>query len=491
MRRFVSMGNACTSVRSETSFSEPAKRIQTGKDNLLSISASFKFHDLKDDGVIDSEELLAYFKSDQTVAAIIERLDKNRDGVISYSEFYSEVSKIKDGEATLQTYLEKFPLKIEAIAPPPNKPQRTLPLQGREVTLTWASHVDDNDIVKIYKFGPFTDWMEQINRIENPDLAKPELIVDKVHIQHIDMFGPRIGFLKFQVAARKWNEKMNEVAFVPGIVFMRGGAVGILCILIEAETGKEYALITLQPRIPVGYADFAEIPAGMLDGEPNHQRFAGKAAKEMNEETLLEIKDTELYDLTQLAYSSKYKGMYPSAGGCDEFLKLYLYRRYISREVLDLLKMAHGGEGASEVIKLKVVPLENLWREAPDAKALSALYLYTKFQELKIHHPPTLQNFEQEEQLKVLLKPKIAHNEGKKQKEAEKQKEGDKQKGEEEKQHEGANHKEERHKGQVDEIHQQIEKLDVAPIEENEDMTEEGGEKEASDDANSPLLEDK
>jgi ADP-sugar diphosphatase len=59
-----------------------------------------------------------------------------------------------------------------------------------------------------------------------------------------------------------------------------------------------------------------------LDGEPNHQKFAGKAAKEMSEETLLEIKDTELYDLTQLAYSSKYKGMYPSAGGCDE---VYFY----------------------------------------------------------------------------------------------------------------------------------------------------------------------
>jgi hypothetical protein len=56
----------------------------------------------------------------------------------------------------------------------------------------------------------------------------------------------------------------------------------------------------------------------------------------------------------------------------------------MSQEVLQLLKMAHTGDGASEVIKLKLVPLENLWREAPDAKALSALYLYIKFQELKV-----------------------------------------------------------------------------------------------------------
>ena len=55
------------------------------KDNLLTISASFKFHDLNDDGVIDRQELLSYFKSDKMVAAIIERLDKNKDGVISYA----------------------------------------------------------------------------------------------------------------------------------------------------------------------------------------------------------------------------------------------------------------------------------------------------------------------------------------------------------------------------------------------------------------------
>lgn len=61
-----------------------------------------------------------------------------------------------------------------------------------------------------------------------------------------------------------------------------------------------------------------------LDGEPNKQQFAGKAAKEMNEETLLEIKDTELYDLTYMAYGDKYKGMYPSAGGCDEVLSFPL-----------------------------------------------------------------------------------------------------------------------------------------------------------------------
>jgi len=389
------------------------KVITQGRDdNMLSISASFSFFDLNHDGVIDRDELMAYFKSDKLVGHIIDKLDKNRDGVISYNEFYGELTKIKDGEATLQKYLEKFPLVTDAIQVTPAVSQsRDLQLQGRSVPLTWASHIKDETIDRVFEAGPFNEWIENINQIDNADISRPELLVDKVHIQHIDMFGKRVGFLKFEVAARKWNEKMKQVAFVPGIVFMRGGAVGILCILIEAETGKEYSLITLQPRIPAGFADFPEIPAGMLDGEPNKQKFAGKAAKEMNEETLLEIKDTELYDLTNLAYGDRYKGMYPSAGGCDEFLKLYLYRRYMSKSVLDLLMKAHAGDTDSEVIKLKLVPLDDLWREAPDAKALSALYLYHKFQEMKIEHPITPLNPAQEQDLTQLLQPKLEHNE--------------------------------------------------------------------------------
>lgn len=38
----------------------------------------------------------------------------------------------------------------------------------------------------------------------------------------------------------------------------------------------------------------------------------------MNEETLLQIQEEELFDLTELAYQGRFRGMYPSAGGCDE-----------------------------------------------------------------------------------------------------------------------------------------------------------------------------
>src|SRR5271163_3271759 len=88
---FLGSSNMYKRSRSDIGFASGSanKRANTGQnESLLTISASFKFHDLKADGVIDSEELLSYFKSDKTVAAIIERLDKNKDGVISYSGNY-------------------------------------------------------------------------------------------------------------------------------------------------------------------------------------------------------------------------------------------------------------------------------------------------------------------------------------------------------------------------------------------------------------------
>ena len=90
------------------------------------------------------------------------------------------------------------------------------------------------------------------------------------------MFGPRVGFIKFKARALVdigGSEGDDGVIEVPGIVFMRGGAVGILVIL-ECE-GVEYTIVTYQARVPVGDHNLPEIPAGMLDGSGN---FKGVAA---------------------------------------------------------------------------------------------------------------------------------------------------------------------------------------------------------------------
>lgn len=123
----------------------------------------------------------------------------------------------------------------------------------------------------------FKDW---VNEVESDD----KLFIGQIHIQGVDMFGPRIGaryrkpmrtvcsscdppppaprcmhggkgaaapvctgFLKFKARALVdigGSEGDDGVIEVPGIVFMRGGAVGVLVIL-ECE-GQEYTILTYQ-----------------------------------------------------------------------------------------------------------------------------------------------------------------------------------------------------------------------------------------------------
>ena len=77
----------------------------------------------------------------------------------------------------------------------------------------------------------FALWVKEVDK-------DPKLFVEDIHIQSIDMFGSRVGFVKFKTTAKVNVGGERGVIDVPGIVFMRGGAVGILVIL-ECD-GEEY-----------------------------------------------------------------------------------------------------------------------------------------------------------------------------------------------------------------------------------------------------------
>jgi ADP-sugar diphosphatase len=227
---------------------------------------------------------------------------------------------------------------------------------------------------KVVETNIFKNWVKEVENDE-------KLFVAAVHVTDVDMFGPRIGFLKFKARALvevggDEGEGSNGIIEVPGIVFMRGGAVGVLVIL-ECE-GVDYTILTHQARVPIGCSDLPEIPAGMLDGSGH---FKGVAAEEIQEECHIVISEDELVDMTELAYGKKWRGMIPSAGGCDEFIKLYIFRRSVERDVINELEgRLTGLPEEGERIKLHLVKLNDLWRSCPDAKALSAL---TLFHELK------------------------------------------------------------------------------------------------------------
>eukprot|EP00004_Rigifila_ramosa_P002839 TRINITY_DN128_c0_g1_i1.p1 TRINITY_DN128_c0_g1~~TRINITY_DN128_c0_g1_i1.p1 ORF type:complete len:381 (-),score=93.28 TRINITY_DN128_c0_g1_i1:21-1163(-) len=266
------------------------------------------------------------------------------------SENKAQLESLSQSVAALQTQIQS--LKDSAV------PLWPIKIAGKDVPVTLAPGIPLAHAKAAVESRNFTEWVKNLDA---------KLTVKKIHIAAVDMFGPRVGFIKFNA-----DIVDAQGAMVPGIVFMRGGAVAILPIL--HCQGTRYTLLTVQARVPIASAAFAEIPAGMLDGNEN---FAGIAAKEMEEETGIKLTKGELIDLSGLATPGS-SGMFPSAGGCDEFIRLYAFERIVSLEQLrDLQGKLTGELHEGEKITLKVVKLENIPIETPDAKALSALQLYT------------------------------------------------------------------------------------------------------------------
>ena len=203
------------------------------------------------------------------------------------------------------------------------------------------------------------------NWIKSVDLNR--FRIKSVHIQSLDKFGPKVGFIKFKADVTDTKDK-----FLPGIVFARGGAVAVLLVLLCE--GKEYAVLTVQPRIASGSFAFEEICAGMLDGSSN---FAGVAAKELKEEIGEDIKQSDLTDLSALAGFPG--GAYPSVGGCDETIRFYACVRSVTSEKMaEINGRCTGVLEEGEQITLKIVPLADV-RKLPDLKSIAAQALYEQF----------------------------------------------------------------------------------------------------------------
>ena len=179
---------------------------------------------------------------------------------------------------------------------------------------------------------------------------------------------------------------------LPAAALLRGPSVAMLVMLIPddvlpgLENGHRYVVLTVQARIPAASLGFVELPAGMLDDAGS---LTGAAARELEEELGISIREDELTCLSELAAAptaeedvlgeeSLARAMFPSAGGCDEHITIYSYERRIPREQLrEWSGRLTGLRSSGEKITLKVVPMRHLWREgARDAKCLAALALW-------------------------------------------------------------------------------------------------------------------
>ncbi|KAL2198391.1 hypothetical protein P885DRAFT_32855 [Corynascus similis CBS 632.67] len=257
---------------------------------------------------------------------------------------------------------------------------------------------------QLLNFSPFANWLAtlqgslaaQHTTREHPFAGDPYAL-QSITVQSYDFFGTgRVGFVK--LTSRVAN---GAGECLPGSVFLRGPSVAILVTLVPDDVGEEEAdaerhvLLTVQPRVAAGSLEFVELPAGMVD---EGGTFAGQAAREMEEELGLVIGERELVCLSDLVETEEEgrrgggvgtggesaaqqllpKAMYPSAGGCDEYIPIYMHERRVPRAQLgEWTGKLTGLREQGEKITLKLVRMMDLWKEgARDAKCLAAVALW-------------------------------------------------------------------------------------------------------------------
>ncbi|KAL5322576.1 hypothetical protein ACEPPN_010549 [Leptodophora sp. 'Broadleaf-Isolate-01'] len=265
-----------------------------------------------------------------------------------------------------------------------------------DVIFETGADITPNQLVK---FPAFITWRMTLKtslegqRDPNHPFHENPYKLKSVTIQSVDWFGRDtpdskrfVGFVKLKADVRSGADKNGKISTLPGIAFLRGGSVAMLMILRPSDSNTErWVIMTEQPRIPSGSLRFMEIPAGMID---DNKTFSGAAAKEIREETGLTVHEDEFQDLTKLALGqiegleSKEDlqiGMYPSPGGCDEFIAIFLWEKVLERQEIESLKGRLSGKrtGESEMITVRILPYEDLWKVgARDAKTLAAWSLY-------------------------------------------------------------------------------------------------------------------
>ncbi|RYR18419.1 hypothetical protein Ahy_B03g063043 [Arachis hypogaea] len=135
----------------------------------------------------------------------------------------------------------------------------------------------------------FKQWLHNLQS-EIGILADGTLALRQVLIQGVDMFGKRIGFLKFKADIYK--------SFYVSIFL---GPVVTVLMLLESD-GETYAVLTEQARVPTGRI-ILELPAGMLDDDKGDF---------VEEETGIKFKLEDMVDLTAFLDSSTRCRFFPS-----------------------------------------------------------------------------------------------------------------------------------------------------------------------------------
>jgi len=183
----------------------------------------------------------------------------------------------------------------------------------------------------------------------------PKWDIEKLQIKGIKLFGPvNIGFVFLD-----WTAKYEGLV-KPGACFLRPDAVAVLLeVTIEGEEQDERYIVLKEEVRMAACGPVLEVPAGIINAEGT---FAGQAAKELKEETGIEIPAGQMVDLGKV---------HMSIGGCPEMVVLKLARITVTRKWMTAHHdKEHGVAEENERTKCKFIPVKDMLTRRADGTFL-------------------------------------------------------------------------------------------------------------------------
>jgi len=303
----------------------------------------------------------------KTIGAVCDSLKDSVKNILDDAEmkhkvlehYFSEALKSEIGTLSKQL--------MEAVKPTQPPESSTIRVQQGDVRVTWSTGVSSDLAQRVLNdYQPFKEWIEKYNKNSAGDK------IQGIHLQAIGVVSGKVEFVKFFAQI---TNKLDQP--LPGSIFMIGSSVAVLIVLKLQEegaqdNGKEFTIITLQPRSSVGGEIVSELPAGTID----KGHFAGHISLLLNQEAHLDIKADDLIDLVTKASNGASRGIFTNPNFSDEVVKLYLYRKTVNKEqIKDYYERLTGFAIDNHPLNLKIISLDELIG-VPDVKALSALCLY-------------------------------------------------------------------------------------------------------------------
>lgn len=178
--------------------------------------------------------------------------------------------------------------------------------------------------------------------------------------------------IKFKATALLDTRESDRVKGVPvpGIVFAIGARVCLLPVFVEADV--EYCVCAEVYSTAIGQAilELPSVAEGPVEGRL--QVIIGLVERVYHAihqpPPTADAIAEGLIDMTGLAYGTSSPGLYPSPGGCDEVVRMLLYRVSV--------KPGTVGKGAQKPLgNARVERLSEMWSKTPHAGVLSALAL--------------------------------------------------------------------------------------------------------------------